>query len=90
MPARTSLADYLDAIRYRRYSRSVIHERRRLLAYAIFCGDDEWLCNAPLETVLSTVGAQFQVRTRSARQKLATVVEDYRDWRRQQEGGNGD
>lgn len=85
MPPGTRIADYLDAIQYRRYSLTLLQERRRLLAYVIFCGDDDWLRAAPMETVLSTVQARFQVRSRTTMQKLEAAVEDYRRWRRQQE-----
>ena len=47
----TTIADYLDGIRYRRYSRSVLHERRRLLAYAAVCGDTAWLARTPADEV---------------------------------------
>ena len=42
-----TIADYLDGIRYRRYSRSVLLERRRLLGLAATCGDDGWFGTAP-------------------------------------------
>lgn len=79
------IADYLDAIQYRRYSRTLLQERRRLLAYAVFCGDDDWLRTAPMETILSTVRARFQVRSKTTLQKLEAAIEDYREWRRRLE-----
>ena len=79
------IADYLDAIQYRRYSRTLLQERRRLLAYAVFCGDDDWLLTAPMETIISTVRARFQVRSKTTLQKLEAAIEDYREWRRRQE-----
>ena len=35
MPSGTRIADYLDAIAYRRYARSVMEERRRLLGWNV-------------------------------------------------------
>ena len=79
------IADYLDAITYRRYAQSVIQERRRLLGYAVSVGDYDWLYNAPPETVIAAVSARFQLRSRRSQQHLRAVVEDYRAWRRQRE-----
>ncbi len=45
MSAGPTVADYLDAVRYRRYSRSVLLERRRLLGHALVCGGDAWLAD---------------------------------------------
>ncbi len=85
MPSGTRIADYLDAIAYRRYARSVMEERRRLLGYAVSVGDYNWLSTAPLETVIAAVSARFQLRSRRSQQHLRAVVEDYRAWRRQRE-----
>ena len=91
MPPGPRIADYLDAIQYRRYTRTLLQERRRLLAYAVFCGDDDWLRTAPIETIVSTVRARFQVQSKTTLQKLEAAVEDYRRWRRRQEvAGDGD
>jgi len=88
MPAGTRIADYLDAIGYRRYSRSLVLERRRLLGLAAQCGDDDWLCTAPTETVIATVRARCQLRSRTGVQKLSAALDDYRRWRRRQEAGD--
>ncbi|MEN6341387.1 MAG: hypothetical protein ABFC89_02390, partial [Methanospirillum sp.] len=70
---------------YRRYSRTLVQERRRLLAYALVCGDDDWVRTAPVETVLAAVSARFGLGARSTRQRLEAALEDYRTWRTQQE-----
>jgi|GEM_PF-1582572 hypothetical protein len=87
MTGPTRIADYLDAIQYRQYSRSLLQERRRMLAFALFCGDDDWLLNEPIESVARTVRARFNVRSRRSLQRLEAAVEDYRRWRRQLEQG---
>jgi hypothetical protein len=89
MQSSPRIADYLDAIKYRRYSLTLLQERRRLLALAIFCGDDDWIRNAPMETVLATVRTRFNVRTMRTLKRLEIVVADYRQWRREQEAGDG-
>ena len=90
MPSGTRIADYLDAIAYRQYARSVVEERRRLLGYAVSVGDYDWLYTAPLETVIAAASARFQLRSRRSLQHLRAVVVDYRAWRRrQEEGGDG-
>ena len=41
----TAIADYLNGIRYHRYSRSVPIERRRLFGLAAVCGETAWLAD---------------------------------------------
>ena len=84
------IADYLDAITYRRYARTVIQERRRLLGYAVSVGDYDWLYNAPPETVIAAASARFQLRSRRSLQHLRAAIQDYRAWRRQQEEADDD
>lgn len=88
MPPGTRIADYLDAIQYRNYTDKVLRERRRFLAFAAISGDDAWLMNAPIEEIAATVQAQSQIRSKKTLQKLGMAIEDYRRWRRRQEGGN--
>ena len=83
------IADYLDAITYRRYARTVIQERRRLLGYAVSVGDYDWLYNAPPETVIAAASARFQLRSRRSQQCLRTALHDYRAWRQQKEASYG-
>lgn len=90
MPPGAKIADYLDAIGYRQYSRSVVLERRRLLGLVAHYGDDVWLMTAPIELVVSTVRAYSQLRSSASLQKLASALEDYRRWRRRQEGDDGE
>ena len=89
MPSGILIADYLDAITYRRYAQSVIQERRRLLGYAVLVGDYDWLFNAPPETVIAAASAQFQLRSRLSQQRLRAALHDYRAWRQQKEGDHG-
>ena len=83
------IADYLDAIQYRRYARTVIQERRRLLGYAVLVGDYDWLYNAPPETVIAAASARFQLRSRLSQQRLRAALQDYRAWRQQKEADHG-
>ena len=83
------IADYLDAITYRRYAQSVIQGRRRLLGYAVLVGDYDWLYNAPPETVIAAASAQFQLRSRLSQQRLRAALQDYRAWRQQKEASYG-
>jgi len=57
MSAGPTVADYLDAVRYRRYSRPVLLERRRLPGHALVSGDDARLASTPA-AIASTVGAR--------------------------------
>jgi hypothetical protein len=86
MPPGTTVADYLDAIRYRRYSRSVLLERRRYLAYALLCGDDAWLMAAPEDEVTARLRTRSPFRSTTSLQRAWAALEDYRDWRRRREG----
>ena len=54
MTTGTTIADNLDSIRYRRYSRSVLHERRRLLIHAALCGGTAWLAATPADEIAMT------------------------------------
>ncbi len=90
MPPGTRIADYLDAIGYRQYSRSVILERRRLLGLVAHFGDDDWIMTEPIEMVVSTVRVYSQLRSSASLQKLASALEDYRQWRRRREGDDGE
>ena len=76
-----TIADYLDGIRYRRYSRSVLLERRRLLALAAVCGDDEWFGTTPIDEVVATVTARLDLQSPTTLQRLEAAVEDYQAWR---------
>jgi len=78
----TTIADYLDGIRYRRYSRSVLIERRRLLAPAAVCGGTAWLAETPAEEVVATVRARLGFRSPTQLRRLEAAVEDYQAWRR--------
>ena len=89
MASGTLIADYLDAIKYRRYARTVIQERRRLLGYAVSVGDYDWLYNAPPETVIAAASARFQLRSRLSQQRLRAALQDYRAWRQQKEASYG-
>lgn len=91
MPPGTSITDYLDAIRYRRYTRSVLLERRRFLAVAAAAGGtDAWFMSAPVEEVVAAVRARTGIRSRTNLRKVGALVENYRRWRREREGGDGD
>jgi len=81
----TSIDDYLEALRYRRYSRSVLFERRRLLGAAAGAGTDAWLMTAPIDEVVDAVRARTAIRSRTNLAKVRTVVENYRRWRREAE-----
>ncbi len=81
MPAGTTIADYLDGTRYRRYSRSVLLERRRLLAYAAACGGEEWFGAAPVDEIVATVASRLDLRAPTTLQRLEAAIEDYQDWR---------
>lgn len=82
MPAGLSVADYLDGIRYRRYSRSVLIERRRLLSLASACGDSAWFGTAPVGEVVATVHLRLGIESPATLQRLWAVLEDYQAWRR--------
>jgi hypothetical protein len=82
MSAGPTVADYLDAVRYRRYSRSVIHERRRLLGHALVCGGDAWLATTPADEVASTVGARLGITSEVTLRRIESAAEDYQAWRR--------
>ena len=56
MSAGSTVADYLDAVRYRRYSRSVLLERRRLLGHALVCGGDAWQSQSHQAVSIQLVG----------------------------------
>jgi hypothetical protein len=88
MPAGTTIADYLDAIRYRRYTQTEIQNRQRYLAHALLCGDDAWLMEAPVDEVLARVQAHSQIRSKLTLQRASTALEDYRAWRRRREGSD--
>ena len=90
MPPGTRIADYLDAIQYRNYTDTVLRERRRFLAFAAISGDDAWIMTAPIEEIAATIQARSQIRSKTTLHKLGTAVEDYRRWRRRQEGGDAD
>jgi hypothetical protein len=90
MPPGPTIADYLDGIRYRRYSRSVLLERRRLLALAAVCGDEPWFGTTPIDEVVATVTARLALESPTTLQRLGAAVRDYQAWRRRyaaQEGG---
>ena len=76
----TTIADYLDGIRYRRYSRSVLIERRRLLAHAAVCGDTAWLAETPAPEVVATVRDRLGFRSPTQSRRLEAVVNDYQAW----------
>ena len=78
----TTIADYLDGIGYRRYSRSVLIERRRLLGLAAVCGGTAWLATTPADEVVATVGARLGFRSPTQARRLGAAVEDYQAWRR--------
>ncbi|MEN6341749.1 MAG: hypothetical protein ABFC89_04230 [Methanospirillum sp.] len=80
-----SVDDYLEALRYRRYSRSVLLERRRLLGAAAAAGTDAWLMTAPIDEVVDAVRARTAIRSRTNLAKVRMVVENYRRWRRERE-----
>jgi len=82
MSAGPTVADYLDAVRYRRYSRSVLLERRRLLGHALVCGGDAWLAATPPDEVASTVGARLGIDSAITLQRIRSAAEDYQAWRR--------
>ncbi|HIH02623.1 MAG TPA: hypothetical protein HA263_01820 [Methanoregulaceae archaeon] len=85
MPPGSSVEDYLDAIRYRRYSLSVLLEWRRFLALAVAGGSDAWFMAAPVEEIVAAARARSRVRSKANLQKLRSTVEDYRRWRRQRD-----
>lgn len=78
----TTIVDYLDGIRYRRYSRSVLIERRRLLGLAAVCGGTAWLAATPADEVVATVQARLGFRSPTQARRLEAAVEDYQAWRR--------
>lgn len=82
MSAGPTVADYLDAVRYRRYSRSVLLERRRLLGHALICGGDAWLAATPPDEVASTVGARLGITSDVTLQRIRSAAEDYQTWQR--------
>ncbi len=85
MPPDALIAEYLDAIRYRRYTRSVLIERRRFLEIATAGGTDAWFMAAPVEEIVAAARARSRVRSKANLQKLRSTVEDYRRWRRQRD-----
>ncbi len=89
MPRDPLIAEYLDAIRYRRYSQSVLMERRRFLELAVAGGPDAWFMAAPVEEVVAGARARSRVRSKANLQKLRSAVEDYRRWRRRRRAGDG-
>lgn len=90
MPPDTLIGEYLDAVRYRRYSQSVLVERRRFLTLATAGGTDDWLMTAPIEEVVATVRARSRIRSKANLHKLRSAVEDYRRWRRRKETATAD
>ncbi len=88
MPPGSSVEDYLDAIRYRRYSLSVLLEWRRFLALAVAGGSDAWFMAAPIEEIMEAVRVRSGIRSKTSLQKFRSAVENYRRWRREQEGGH--
>ncbi|MEN6342332.1 MAG: hypothetical protein ABFC89_07195 [Methanospirillum sp.] len=78
----TTVADYLDAVRYRRYSRSVLLERRRLLGHALVCGGDAWLAATPADEIVATVQARLGIDSEVTLQRIRSAAEDYQEWRR--------
>ena len=89
MPPGTTVDDYLDALRYRRYSRTVLFERRRFLAVAAAGGTDDWLMTAPVDQVVAAALEHSRIRSRTSLRKLGMAVENYRRWRREREGADG-
>jgi hypothetical protein len=85
MPPGCSIDDYLDALRYRRYSRSVLFERGRLLRAAAAGGTDAWFTTAPIEEVVDDVRARTAIRSKQSLGTLRRAVENYRRWRRERE-----
>ena len=85
MPPGCSIDDYLDALRYRRYTRTVLFERGRLLRAAAAGGTDAWFMTAPVEEVVENVRARTAIRSKRNLAKLRSVVENYRRWRRERE-----
>jgi len=85
MPPGTLISDYLDAIRYRRYTRSVLVERRRFLVLAVTSGTDAWFMSAPADEVVARVCARSRIRSKTSLRKLRIAIEDYRRWRRRRE-----
>lgn len=89
MPAGLTIADYLDGIRYRRYARSVLFERRRLLGLAAACGDEAWFGTAPVGEIVTTVQARLELESPVTLRRLEAVLWDYQAWRRGRAPGEG-
>ena len=74
MPVGTTIADYLDGIRYRRYSRSVLFERRRRLGFAATCGGEEWFGATPVDEVVATVASRLDLRAPTTLHRLEAAA----------------
>lgn len=88
IPPGTTVADYLDALRYRRYCRTVLIERRRVPTVAATGGTDDWSMTAPVHEMATAALENSRIRSRTNLRKRGMAVENYRRWRREQEGAD--